>query len=162
MAESSTTLAEVQIRPEERWIELLMRRIFKMKEFNNPDQIEYYQCEVYNKIQIDANNLDEKTRDRKIFKPIDFVFENLDTNELNQKVYLPALITETLSDFYFRKSPHATREMIKANQISGIENQGLTQYLGGLFLKINIYDNYIEYFRKEFCQPDSEFRIIYL
>jgi hypothetical protein len=157
MNESSTTLAEVQIRPEERWIELLMRRVFKMKEFNNPDQIEYYQCEVYNKIQLDANNLDEKTRDRKFFQPFDFIFENLDTNELNQKVYLPALITESLSDFYFRKSPHATREMVKANQISGIENQGLTQYLGGLVLKINIYDNYIQIFEKNFASPIANF-----
>ncbi|MCK9400635.1 MAG: DUF5686 and carboxypeptidase regulatory-like domain-containing protein [Bacteroidales bacterium] len=157
MTESSTTLAEVQVRPEERWIELLMRRVFKSKELNNPDQIQYYQCEIYNKFQIDINNLDKKIQDRKIFKPIDFVFENLDTNELNQKVYLPALITEALSDFYFRKSPRATRELIKASQISGIENQSLTQYLGGIFLNINIYDNYLNIFDKNFVSPVANF-----
>jgi len=157
MVESLTTLSEIQIRPEERWIELLMRRVFKMKEFNNPDQIQYYQCESYNKIQIDLNNLDEKFQDRKIFKPIDFVFENLDTSELNQKVFLPALLTETLSDFYFRKSPRATREIIKASQISGIENQSLTQYLGGLFLNVNIYDNYLNIFDKNFVSPVANF-----
>lgn len=157
MTEFSTTLAEIQVRPEERWIELLMRRVFKSKELNNPDQIQYYQCEVYNKFQIDINNLDKKIQDRKIFKPIDFVFENLDTNELNQKIYLPVLITEALSDFYFRKSPHATRELIKASQISGIENQSLTQYLGGIFLNINIYDNYLNIFDKNFVSPVANF-----
>lgn len=157
MNESSTTLAEIQVRPEERWVEWLMRRVFKSKELNNPDQIQYYQCEVYNKIQIDINNLNKNIQDRKIFKPFDFVFENLDTNELNQKVYLPALLTETLSDFYFRKSPHATRELIKASQISGIENQSLTQYLGGLFLNINIYDNYLNIFDKNFVSPVANF-----
>jgi hypothetical protein len=157
MAESMTTLTEIQVRPEERWIELLMRRIIKCKEFNNPDQIEYYQCEAYNKIQIDINNLDSNLKDRKIFKPIDFVFEHLDTSELNQKVFLPALLTETLSDFYFRKSPQSNREVIKANQISGIENQSLTQYLGGMFLNINIYDNYINVFDKNFVSPIANF-----
>jgi len=84
MQESMTELEEVQIRPEERWIELLMRRVFKSKDLNNPDQINYYQCEVYNKIQIDLNNLDSSFRDRKLFKPIDFVFDNLDTSKLNR------------------------------------------------------------------------------
>jgi hypothetical protein len=157
MTESSTTLAEVQVRPEERWIELLMRRVFKMKEYNNPDQIEYYQCELYNKIQIDINNLNEKTKDRKIFKPFNFVFDNLDTNELNHNLFVPALLTETLSDYYFRKSPKATREIIKASQISGIENKSITQYLGGLYLNINIYDNYIKIFDKNFVSPLANF-----
>jgi hypothetical protein len=157
MDESMTVLTEVQVRPEERWIELLMRRVIKSKEQNNPDQIQYYQCETYNKIQIDINNLDSNVKDRKIFKPIDFIFEHLDTSELNHKVFLPALLTETISDFYFRKSPHSTREIIKANQISGIENQSLTQYLGGMFLNINIYDNYLNIFDKNFVSPIANF-----
>ena len=157
MAESLTTLAEIQVRPEERWIELLMRRVIKSKEFNNPDQIQFYQCELYNKIQIDINNLDEKFIDRKIFKPINFVFENLDTSDLNNKVFLPALITESLSDFYFRKSPPATREIIKANEVSGIQNESFTQYLGGLLLNMNIYDNYLNVFDKNFVSPIANF-----
>jgi hypothetical protein len=157
MPESFTNLAEIQVRPEERWIELLMRRVIKSKEFNNPDQIKYYQCSVYNKIQIDINNLDENIQERKIFKPVDFVFENLDTSDLNQKVYLPALITETISEVYFRKSPQSTRELIIASQVSGIENQSLTQYLGGLFLNMNIYDNYINVFEKNFVSPVADF-----
>ena len=157
MAESLTTLAEILVRPEERWIELLMRRVIKSKEFNNPDQIQFYQCELYNKIQIDINNLDEKFIDRKIFKPINFAFENIDTSDLNNKVFLPALITESLSDFYFRKSPPATREIIKANVVSGIENESFTQYLGGLLLNMNIYDNYLNVFDKNFVSPIANF-----
>jgi hypothetical protein len=88
------------------------------------------------------------------------VFKNLDTNELNQKAYIPALITETLSDYYFRKSPRATREFIKASQISGIENKSLTQYLGGLFLNLNIYDNYLNIFDKNFISPVANFGLM--
>jgi hypothetical protein len=150
-------LHEVQIMPEGTWVDVLMRRVFKHKDLNNPDQIKYYQCETYNKIQIDINNLDTNIRDRKIFKPFDFVFDNLDTNQLNQKRYVPALISESLSDFYFRKSPRAEREIIKANKISGLNNQSITQYLGGLFLNINIYDNYIKIFDKNFASPVANF-----
>ncbi len=157
MTESTTNLPEVEVRTEESLVKILMRRVIKMKEFNNPDKIEYYQCELYNKIQIDINNLDKKVQDSKIFKPIDFVFQNLDTNDLTHKVYLPALMTESLSDYYFRKSPRATREIIKASQISGIENQSLTQYLGGMFLNLNIYDNYLNVFDKNFASPVANF-----
>ncbi|NTV82764.1 MAG: carboxypeptidase-like regulatory domain-containing protein [Bacteroidales bacterium] len=158
--ESMTYLSEVQVRPEERWIELLMRRVIKSKDLNNPDQIAYYQCEAYNKIQIDVNNLDEKFTNRKLFKPVDFIFENLDTSDLNQKVFLPALITESLSDVYFRKSPRSTREIIKANQLSGIENESFIQYLGGLFLNMNIYDNYLNVFDKNFVSPVANFGLM--
>ena len=154
---TSTSLKEIEIIPEERWVDLLMRRVIKTKDLNNPDQISAYQCVVYSKIQIDLNNIDENLRERRIVKPIDFVFENLDTSDLNQKVYLPTLISETMSDFYFRKSPQATREIIKASQVSGMENQSITQYLGGLFLNINIYDNYLNIFDKNFISPIANF-----
>lgn len=154
---SSMNLKEVEVIPEEQWIYWLMRRVFKNKELNDPDQIRYYQCEVYNKFQVDLNNIDERFTERKLFKPIDFIFENLDTSDLNQKVFLPALISETLSDVYFRKSPRSTREYIKASKISGIENQSLTQYLGGMFQSINIYDNYLTVFDKNFVSPVANF-----
>lgn len=160
LAESETTLNEVLIRPEERWVELLMKLVFKNKEFNNPDKIEFYQCELYTKIQVDINNVDEKFTNRKIFKPIAFAFENIDTSALNDKVYLPALITESLSDIYFRKSPRSFREIIKANKVSGIENESFTQYLGGLFLNMNIYDNYLNVFDKNFISPVANFGLM--
>ncbi len=157
LAAATTTLLEVEVIPEERWIELLMRRVIRSKDDNNPDKIPAYECEVYTKLQIDLNNVNERMKERRIFRPIDFVFENLDTSALNQKVFLPALLSETMSDFYFRKNPRATREYIKASRISGIENQSLTQYLGGMFLNVNIYDNYINIFDKNFVSPVANF-----
>ncbi len=157
LVQTSTILKEVEIIPEERWIDLLMRRVIKSKDLHNPDQINAYQCEVYNKIQIDANNFNEDFKNRRIVRPIDFVFENMDTSDLNQKVYLPVLISETMSDFYFRKSPRATREFIKASQISGIDNQSFTQYLGGMFISVNVYQNYITVFEKNFISPIANF-----
>lgn len=157
LPESLTVLPELLVRPEEKWVEILMRLVFKNKENNNPDRIEYYQCQAYNKIQIDLNNIDKSLQDSKLLKPIDFVFNNLDTSDLNNKIFLPTLMTETMSDFYFRKTPRATREVITASQISGIENQSLTQYLGGMFLNVNIYDNYVNVFDKNFVSPVANF-----
>ncbi|HNQ83087.1 MAG TPA: DUF5686 family protein [Bacteroidales bacterium] len=159
LTESTTTLHEIQVRPEERWVELLMKLVIKNKEKNNPDRIETYQCQVYNKIRIDINNVDPQLRERRIFKPIDFVFEHLDTSEIGQKVFLPSLISESVSDYYFRKSPRSTREVIKASRISGVENQSFTQYLGGLFLGMNVYDNYINVFDKNFVSPVAGFAL---
>jgi hypothetical protein len=155
--ETTTNLKVVEIAPEERWVNILMRRVVRSKDKNNPDQINYYQCQAYNKIQIDLNNLSEDMQKSRLLRPIDFVFNNLDTSELNQKVFLPTLLTETVSDYYFRKSPRATREYVQASHISGVDNQSLTQYLGGLFLNMNIYDNYINVFDKNFVSPIANF-----
>ena len=157
LTEASVELSEVEVLPEEDLIELIMRRVFRNKDANNPDRIEYYECEMYNKVQVDFNNITDKFRERKVFKPFEFVFEHIDTSDFNQKNYLPVFLSESMSDLYFRKSPRTTREFIRANRVSGIENESITQYLGGVTQGVNVYDNYIQLFEKNFASPVASF-----
>ncbi|MDX1629541.1 MAG: DUF5686 family protein, partial [Fulvivirga sp.] len=67
--------------------------------------------------------------------------------------YLPILLTESISDYYYKKSPTQKKEVIKANRITGVDYLQLEQFTGDLHQKVNIYDNYIELFNKEFMSP---------
>lgn len=148
-------LPEVVIIAGENPAEIILRNIIKNKDKNRSKEFDAYQYEVYNKIEIDANNIDEKFRQRRIFKPFTFIFDHLDTSTVNGKTYLPIFLSESLSDYFFRKSPQSEKEVIKAAKVSGIENESVLQFLGTMFQKYDFYDNYITIFQKNFISPIS-------
>jgi hypothetical protein len=150
-------LPEVVILAGENPAEILLRKIIKNKELNSSREFEAYQYEVYNKIEIDANNLSERFQNRKILKPFSFIFDYMDTSTVNGKTYLPIFLSESLSDFYFRKNPKSEKEVIKAAKVSGIENESILQFLGDMFQRYNFYDNYITIFQKNFISPVANF-----
>ena len=108
--------------------------------------------ELYNKIQLDLNNIGEKFDNKGIVKKLDLVMNYLDSAD-NGKNYLPVLLSETLSDFYFQNNPKKKREIIHGTHITGVDNLQLYQLLGDMYLDINIYDNSINLFNKAFISP---------
>ena len=151
------SLDEVVVVPGENPAHILLRKINQNKKKHNPEKLELYSCNVYNKLQVDANNLSEDFKKRRLLKKFSFVFDYMDTSVVTGKNYLPILISETYSKFYYRKMPHSEKEYIKAYQISGIENESISQYTGQMYQKVNIYDNYIDIFDRSFVSPIASF-----
>lgn len=158
---ANVLLHEVVIKPGENPAEVMLRKIIKNKEDNNREKLDYYQYEAYTKIEFDANNISEKFKNRAIFKPFMFIFDNLDTSTINGKAYLPIFLSETMSDVFFRKNPKTEIEVIKASKVSGIKNQSVSQFLGDIIQNVNIYDNYIQIFQKNFVSPVANFGLSY-
>lgn len=156
----NVTLKEVIILPGENPAEILLKKVIAAKEKNNPCLVEHYEVEVYNKIQIDANNIDDM-KDRRSMRKFQWVFDYADTSLVNGKIYLPIFITESVSKIYFRRSPKSKREFIEATRISGVENESIAQFLGNMYQNINIYDNYITIFDKNFVSPIAGFGLAY-
>lgn len=154
-------LDEVEILPGENPAEIILRKVIENKEENNKKNLDAFQYEVYSKVQLDVNNITEKFRNRKILKPFQFIFDYVDTSIVNGKAYLPVFISESLSDVFFQKQPKAKKEYIKATNISGLENESLQQFMGDLYQNVNIYDNYIMLFEKNFVSPIANFGLGY-
>jgi hypothetical protein len=157
----SYELAEVIILPGVNPAEILLKKVIIHKPENNKEEYDAYEYEAYTKIQIDANNFTEKLKDRGIMKPFRFIFENVDTSIINGKAYLPVFFTETMSDVYYRKDPKVCHEVIKANKISGMDNASMGQLLGNSYMKVNLYDNYMVFFEKNFVSPIANFGLAY-
>lgn len=153
-------IEEVVITPGENPAHAILRKIRENKDKNSHKDVASYQCEVYNKMEIDFNNVDEKFQDRKALNQFKFIFENVDTSALTGKAYLPIFITETISDYYF-KVPDVKREIIKASKMSGINDPTLSQYTGLMFQKVDIYDNFMEILVPGFVSPISDFGLLY-
>jgi len=138
----------------------IIRNVIKNKPINNKEKLDAYQFESYNKMEFDLNNFKDNFTKRKLWKDFDFIFENIDSTT-SAKVFLPMIMTESISDVYFRKQPRAKREIIKATRMSGIENQSVSQFTGQLYLDVNIYDNNMIIFEKSFISPISNVGFAY-
>jgi hypothetical protein len=134
----------------------LHKRIVANKDVNNKEKLMAYEYKVYNKIQLDLNNIGDKFTERDIVKRLDVVMDYLDTAD-NGKNFLPVMLSETKSEFFYRKDPKKKKEVIQGTYVTGIENLQVEQFLGDMYLDINIYDNYILMFNKAFISPTANF-----
>ncbi len=151
----SIQLQEVVIRPSNvDPAQEIMRRVIRHKPVNNREKLEAYQYEAYNKVEFDINNITEEFTQKKLFRPFAFIFDNVDSSDA--KPYLPIFMTETLSEVYYRQHPKAQKEHIKGVKVSGVENESISQFMGDMYQNINIYENYLFIFGKNFISPIAD------
>lgn len=161
MKASRMELQEIVVKAGENPANIILRNIIKHKDENNPTKLESYQYEVYNKVEFDLTNISEKMMNNKLLKPFSFVWNNIDSTETNSKPFLPFFISESLSDVYFKNNPQNKKEVIKASKVSGLENASITQFLGDMYQRINVYQNFIDLFGKGFVSPISDIGLVY-
>ncbi len=137
----------------------ILKNVIRNKKINNKKKLDSYSYEVYNKVEFDINNLDEKFMNRKMFNKFDFIFDYIDSSD--EKPYLPIFITESVSDFYYTRNPKRKKEIIKASKISGVENESVNQFLGDMYQNINVYEDMIPIFGKSFVSPITHGALFY-
>jgi hypothetical protein len=130
-----------------------MKKVVEHKAVNDPNNLKAYQYEVYSKIELDLNNIDEKLKDKKVMRHFGFMFDQQVPGDTVSKPYVPILLAENLSDYYYQKDPRKEKEIIRASRVSGVKNESVTEQLASTNLKVNIYDNYINIFNKGFISP---------
>jgi len=132
----------------------LHKKIVRNKPINDRAKLLAYEYELYNKIQFDLNNIGEKFKDMGIVKKMDIILDYLDSTD-NGRKHLPMIFTETLSDYYYTKVPRRKREVVKATRTVGLDKLEFDQFLGEMYMDINIYDNNIPMVNKSFISPVS-------
>ncbi len=148
---------EITIRPpDELPSTRLHKKVIAHKKVNNREKLDAYEYELYNKIQLDGNNLGDKFNQIGLVKKLDFVLNYMDTSAEGQ-TFLPLVLSESVSDFYFTNNPKNKKEVVKATRVTGIENFTISQFLGDMYLEINVYDNIIDLFGKSFISPIANY-----
>ncbi len=132
------------------------KRIMKYKNLHEKSYFNNYSYEIYNKLEVDLQNINQQKLSKNVLlKPFNFVFSYIDSTS-EEKPFLPAYITETLSDYYYQNNPKKARELIRATRTNGIENESLIKQLGGMYQNINVYANFIPVFNKDFISPFND------
>lgn len=134
----------------------LHKKVIANKPINNKEKLGAYQYNLYNKIQLDLNNLGDKFQQNGLVKRMDLVMNYLDSTS-DGNTYLPVILTESISDFYFKNQPKQKKEVVQATKITGIENVQVNQFLGDMYLDLNVYDNIYDLFNKSFISPLAPF-----
>jgi hypothetical protein len=130
----------------------LHRRIITYKDINNKEKLAAYQYHLYNKIQLDANNLDSGLINNPLVDRLAVVKSYLQTDSADKSL-LPVVLSESVSDYFYRKDPKLKKEVVEATRITGVDNMQMTQFLGDMYLELNIYDNIYDLFNKSFISP---------
>ena len=155
-------LEEVKVRPGENPAHAILRNVSDNKKRNNPDEIALYNCTTYTKMELDLTNINPWFKNKKLQKNFGFIFEHMDTSVITGKSFLPVMISEATADYYHRKNPSFSCEIVKASRISGIEEDyTLAQFTGHLHGNVNLYDNYIDVFDVKFASPLSDHGLLY-
>ncbi len=130
----------------------LFKKILKHKSDNHNRNVSSLQYELYEKLELDANNISEKVRQSRLMKPFSFVFDHTDSAN-NKEKRIPVFLTESIADYYYQKDPKIEKTIVRAKQLTGIKNESMLQYLDDLKQKVDIYENYPVFFKVIFISP---------
>ena len=134
---------------------LLWKKIVRRKKFNDRYRFDNFSYELYNKLELDLNKVNKNKIEKvKLLRPFDFILNNIDSSEDNP--FLPIYVTETLSDYYYQRSPLKRREVILGSKTVGLDNESVSKFLGGMDQNIDFYRNFIPVFDKRFVSPPSD------
>ncbi len=83
-------------------------------------------------MELDLTNVKPRFRNKRLQRNFGFIFEYIDTSALTGQAYLPAMISETTADYYHsNRNPPVSREIIRANRVSGVEDSfAIAQFTG--------------------------------
>ncbi len=134
----------------------ILRKIWERKRKNGLRQFNQYQFDKYEKVEFDMNTIDSAFMKNKIFKGMEFIFNQVDTSKITGKTYLPIFINEALYDVSGDNKLNKRKEKLKANKTSGFEgNQNILAFVKDLYTDFDIYNNYLTFFDKSFTSPLS-------
>ena len=150
----SKALNAALVKPDNRYIKSILRKLDQSRAKNDPDNAPDWETRVYSKIEIDVTNMEDFLSLGVMTRNLGFVQEYADTSAITGKPYIPALISENVSDMYHSQSPSYNREVIRVNHITGFPlDNGLQQYTGTYLLKTNFYKSSIEIFNLDIPNP---------
>ncbi|NER12551.1 carboxypeptidase-like regulatory domain-containing protein [Leptobacterium flavescens] len=134
----------------------ILRKIWAKKRENGINKFKQYEYDKYEKIEFDLNTIDSALMNSKLFKGLEFVFEELDTSSVTGKTYLPIFINEAFSKVYGDNKSKRLKEELIGNKNSGFSsNQSIIAFVQDLYADYDIYNNYLKFFDKSFVSPLS-------
>lgn len=134
----------------------ILRKIWAKKRENGVGKFKQYEYDKYEKIEFDLNTIDSNLIKSRVFRGLEFIFDDLDTSRITGKTYLPFFLNETFSKVYGDNLIKKEKEEILGVKNSGFSgNQAVTAFVEDLYSDYNIYDNYLKFFDKSFTSPLS-------
>lgn len=138
----------------------IMRKLLENKDKNDKRRLEEYEYDSYVKVEVDMDNISDKFSKRKIMRQVKGAVDSLGGfNNEEGKPLLPLFLSETISKFYYQKSPQRSKETVIKTKVEGVgfgDDSPITQILGNTFQEYNFYQNWMSVLGKDFISPLSD------
>lgn len=136
------------------------RNVIARREQNNPKDHDYFSYNTYEQRMFANDDFDvEKARRNRMFKHVDFIFDYVDSTSVKGRTILPLYNEEMIEDYFYRKSPHAERKIVRGYKRAGlieiISEDGIKQFVDEAFRDVDIFQNNIPLFLNWFVSPLS-------
>jgi hypothetical protein len=166
MHDRAVDIKEITIKPKKYSVKNnpavdLVEEVFRHKDQNRKEGLQYYSCDKYEKLQFDINGINDHFRNRWYLRKFQFIFDNVDTSRVNKKVALPLYLRERLMTTYYRKSPQSAKDYLRAEKQTvlgpdfNVDEDGVSEYLNNLYQDIDIYSPTISLLTTQFIGPLS-------
>jgi len=134
----------------------ILRKIWENRRENGVKKFNQYSFDKYEKLEFDLNTIDSTLIKSRVFKGMEFIWEQIDTSNITGNSYLPIFINEAYSKVYGDNLLKKEKEILEGNKNSGFSNnQTLIAFVKDLYKEYNVYDNYLKFFDKAFTSPLS-------
>lgn len=133
--------------------ERLIKKVIKAKPNNDPENLNTYQYNSYQKIEVDVYNIPKYMKGNFLTKPFNFMWDYMDSSSTDGRKFLPAFITESYSTKYWKKIPSINKEFIYASKVAGNQDENISQFTGDFYQNINLYRDYLVIGGKTFVSP---------
>lgn len=135
----------------------ILKKIWAKKRKNGVHMFKQYQFDKYEKVEFDLNTIDSALMKSRVFRGLEFVFNDLDTSRITGKTYLPIFLNETFSKVYGNNETAVEKEDVLGSKNSGFNNnQAIIAFIADLYSDYDIYNNYLKFFDKSFTSPLSK------
>ena len=128
------------VKPDNRYIKSILRRISQNLEVHDPDNAPDWSSRLYSKIELDVTNMEDLMNIGFIDRNLGFMKQYSDTSAITGKAFIPAVISENISDLYHSQDPEFQREVMRYSHMSGFgDNNVLRQYTGAHLMRANFF-----------------------
>ena len=128
------------VKPDNRYIRSILHRISQNLSVHDPDNAPDWSTRLYSKIELDVTNMEALMKLGFIDRNLGFVKQYADTSAITGKAFIPAVISENISDLYHSQDPEFQREVMRYSHMSGFaDNNVLRQYTGSNLMRANFF-----------------------
>ena len=144
----------------------LIENVIAHKNENRVEFADCYKTKVYKKMVGSFGHIKMDFHKKGFNQKIAFLEKYIDTIPPDTLRVLTLSIRESLTDFYYQKSPRKKVNYVIAKRMHGVdellEDEGLGTDLNAMFSEINIFDNDIDVMLNKFVSPlSSAFATMY-
>ncbi len=136
----------------------LMRRVIAAKQKTDLANKDYYQYMKYQKLTLALNNLTKERIDSGAIFRQQFVKDQVEFCQYNNKLILPVIVDESVTQKIYRREPHGEKSILLGENKGGI-NQLLETgdvidvLMKDVFTDVDIYDDQVRLLQYPFTSP---------